>query len=493
MSDSDVVDESHDDRALPAWVSHAAPQAEVLGDPWFDLPVGWSSQSAGQQTLVVALDSEGSLELLRAALAREPAIAWVLFRRDRTADDLLDYACGAPTAADRASAPTVDAIARECGYRLELPRIPTTGSPIAGGLRALLDQVGVGTGVGGLAPVVARRFVRCPAPTAPRIDPPFLSVLVRTQGSPVRLQTLRDALLCLAAQSVPDIEVLVLTHQVDTRTGIDVQAVVDEFDPAFTRRVLIVPVESPGRGAPLNVGLHHAQGQYVAVLDDDDLVMGHWVEHFQDLARRAGSATVLRARGVSQRVELLPVGGTSYRTVAAWDAPWNPQFALLSQWVDNHMPIHTYALPRREMVQWGLHWDPQLPVLEDWDLMMRAVRVLGCVSGEAFTAIYRLWPASHNSFATFEQRRWGRVRADLLAEWNTQVWLAPPGTVAHGEKAELARLAYVPWAERIRRRIGLLARDYGPRLSSTRFGATLRATYRRSPLRPRPQDSDPPT
>ena len=39
---------------------------------------------------------------------------------------------------------------------------------------------------------------------------PFLTVLVRTQGK--RIEPLRDALLCLAAQSDQDFEVIVLDH-----------------------------------------------------------------------------------------------------------------------------------------------------------------------------------------------------------------------------------------------------------------------------------------
>ena len=100
---------------------------------------------------------------------------------------------------------------------------------------------------------------------------------MRTQGK--RASHLRDALTCLAAQTVDSFEVLLMVHSDDAEPALgEVRALVEDFEPAFASRVSVVHVSGGRRARPLNVALERLKAEYVAFLDDDDLVMADWVE-----------------------------------------------------------------------------------------------------------------------------------------------------------------------------------------------------------------------
>lgn len=65
---------------------------------------------------------------------------------------------------------------------------------------------------------------------------PFLSVVTRTQGR--RLDTLRDALLCLSAQSDQDFEVVVVGHRLDPERILAVERVIEDVHPGMRSRIL---------------------------------------------------------------------------------------------------------------------------------------------------------------------------------------------------------------------------------------------------------------
>lgn len=94
---------------------------------------------------------------------------------------------------------------------------------------------------------------------------PRLSVLVRTR---LRPSLLREALNSIQAQTFRDYEVLVL----DDGPSVEVEALAAARGPAF--RYLGFP--HVGQGATLEQGLASARGEFIALLDDDDL----WAPEF---------------------------------------------------------------------------------------------------------------------------------------------------------------------------------------------------------------------
>ena len=97
---------------------------------------------------------------------------------------------------------------------------------------------------------------------------------------------LAEALTCLAAQTLEDLEVIVLVQGDDSIVE-STRAVVGSFEDDFISRVRVEQVRGDNRSAPLNAGLALARGRYVAFLDEDDLVTADWAQRFAEGAARA--------------------------------------------------------------------------------------------------------------------------------------------------------------------------------------------------------------
>ena len=413
----------------------ALPDAELLGKALVDQP---------DRVVVVGPEPYSTAELIAASLgARMPTAPTVV----ADVDDALDH----------------------LGYRPERRTAATPDSPLAhGGVFGVLDHVRASAGVSATNGWVVLRYAAGPRPSAGGVTP-FASVLVRTQASPRRLISLRDTLLSLQGQTNQDFEVVVLPHNAEPERLAALASVVEESQSWFGERLRVVPVTGGGRAAPLIAGAEASRGEYVVALDDDDLVLGHWMQTFASLAAQAGRPVLLRSCAVAQQME--EVGSAvGFRASRPWAKRWDSEFDTLSQLVDNQCPIHTVALPRAELSRWNLWWDDDLPVLEDWDLLMRATQALGMMSTPEITAVYRLWPAHQNSFAHLPESDWASVRGRVLAGWDTHPFVLPPGSASRAREAELFRL--------LNRPIGLRARSFAARhvhefrvaVSKTPFG-----------------------
>jgi glycosyltransferase involved in cell wall biosynthesis len=239
---------------------------------------------------------------------------------------------------------------------------------------------------------------------------PLLTVITRTQGT--RLLCFEEALTCLAAQTVRDIELIIAAHRVAPDDLAAVRASIATLPVWLQERTTVVEVERPGRSAPLNDALDVARGRYVAVLDDDDLVTPAWVETFAELERSA-PGTVLRAATLRQDVVRTDVA-VSGRTevvaspVGAAHPGWPADFSMIDHLVDNATPVMALALPRGVVVDLGMRFDEDLDTTEDWDLLLRAAGVAGVTSSSDPTSIYRIWTADEGSRNAHEADTWRR-------------------------------------------------------------------------------------
>ncbi len=268
-----------------------------------------------------------------------------------------------------------------------------------------------------------------PAPDVESRSPaPFLSVLMRTQGQ--RLDTLQEALLCLAAQDCDDFEVLLLLHDVAPLREGDVRYLVEALPGSMSARVRLVPVAGGGRCRPLNVGVTEARGRYLAVLDDDDLVLAHWVQTFRDLGDR-WPGRVLRTAVATQDIERTSLlGRPGYVPVGRTTTPYPLSFDLFEHIRENQSPPCGLAFPRSLFRDLGLRFDETLPVLEDWDVLLQAAPLCGVADTPEITAVYRRWVQGESSSTVHTPAEWSAAHAAIIAKLDTHAQVLPRGTLA---------------------------------------------------------------
>lgn len=242
---------------------------------------------------------------------------------------------------------------------------------------------------------------------------PFLSIVTRTQGR--RLDTLRDVLLCLSAQTCQSFELLVVGHKVEADVARRIERVIDDTHEHMRNKIRFIKVHDGNRTRPLNVGFEHARGQYIAILDDDDIVLGHWVEEFKALATK-NPGRVLRSGVVAQKWK--PVspsfGSTSVRATGGMQPDYPSEFDFFQHLIQNYTPPVSMAVPRCGFQDLGIRFDESLTTTEDWDFLMRMVNVCGAASDAEITSIYRQWQTGESSFTVHSSEEW---RSNHHAIW----------------------------------------------------------------------------
>ncbi len=230
---------------------------------------------------------------------------------------------------------------------------------------------------------------------------PFLSVITRTTGE---RETLLDTLLCLAAQTDDDFEVLLMVNARDAGVPAEIAALVDTFAPSFRARVRVDSTSIMHRVAPLNRALAAATGRYVAVLDDDDLVFADWVETFHRHADEHPGA-MIRCRAVDQSVELADGTGVAGAT-SGFSAPYRPTFEFASHLIGGQSPPATFCSPLDVIDALGLRFDEDMVVCEDIEFFLRLATVCGVVDTSTFGMVYRRWETRFSSGHTVSPEIW---------------------------------------------------------------------------------------
>ena len=182
---------------------------------------------------------------------------------------------------------------------------------------------------------------------------PQISVIVRTLNRPTFLS---EALASLASSSWGRTEVLVVND------GGRPPELPTDFPLTLER--LDLP-ENVGRSAAANAGIAAAKGDYIAFLDDDDLVEP---EHLEILAGLVGR------RGVRVAYTDAAVGIYEFETggfeLKERRLPYSRDFDRDLLFFDNYIPFNTLLIETDLAREVG-DLDPELPFFEDWDFLLR--------------------------------------------------------------------------------------------------------------------------
>ena len=233
---------------------------------------------------------------------------------------------------------------------------------------------------------------------------PFLTAVIRTQGR--RLHTLLETLVCLTGQTSDDFEALIVAHKVDAPSLAAVRRLVADMADNLRGKIRLLEVEEGDRARPLNVGFEYARGEYIAILDDDDIPMAHWVAEFSELARNH-RGRVLRTACVQQDLINVEVSGKrGLRATGGLAKPYPPDFDLLEHLLVNRSPPICLAFPREAFHVLGLRFDERLSTSEDWDFLLQAAALCGVADLPEITCIYR--QHDENSRAILPEKQWDK-------------------------------------------------------------------------------------
>ncbi len=208
-------------------------------------------------------------------------------------------------------------------------------------------------------------------------DNPLVSVVLRTMDRPAPL---RQALVSLANQTFDRFEVVVVNDGHE-----DVSQLLRDFEPRL--KFQYIHHDNPrGASAALNTGLEAARGEWMAYLDDDDIVYPYHINALWSTLVASGSRF---AYSDHTRV-LVKTGPGGVPVPMLWRPIPTWEFSLGDLYVQDHLPIHTWMHSRSDALDVGGFRADQ-EVHEDWDLLLRLAQSSTFVPTRQVSAEYRFY------------------------------------------------------------------------------------------------------
>ena len=262
----------------------------------------------------------------------------------------------------------------------------------------------------------------------------FLSVILRSQGN--RPMGLREALLCLRAQTNQDFEIILIGHKAQQNGKKCIREIIEEQPEEFQAKINYIELNEGSRTTPINVGFANAIGKYIAIYDDDDLLFDDWVEKFYQ-ASLENNGKILHAFALAQKwkeFQIPSAAKTSEKGYAAMEAPTDQfcvKFDYWSQLVVNKCPLMSLAFPSYLFQRMGMIFNEELNVTEDWEYFMRVAEIAGVFDIKSATSIYRLWINAENSSTLHDQNVWSDTYKKVQASIDSRWLLVPRGYAKH--------------------------------------------------------------
>ena len=238
---------------------------------------------------------------------------------------------------------------------------------------------------------------------------PQVSVVIPTRN---RRFLLGQALESLALQSYPNIEVVVVND-----CGEDVSDLTEQFGRCMTVRLINHEIQL-GRTHAYNTGVQASNGEFINLLDDDDIFYEHHVERLASFLTLTGAqfvySDIQHCRYVYQEGELQPL---HVRGQFAGGEYYPERLAC-----ENHIPTMAAMFARALWERVG-GLDTSVDVGEDWDLWLRMSRETHLHYLPGYTAEYRFFKDSFAEYKNKEEQVYERhASPDSSREREQRLW-----------------------------------------------------------------------
>jgi glycosyltransferase involved in cell wall biosynthesis len=219
---------------------------------------------------------------------------------------------------------------------------------------------------------------------------PLISVIVRTQNRPYLLQR---ALQSLHEQSYPAREVVIINDG-----GKNIANIVEKYQNQLNIQ-LIQHDAIKGRAAAANTGLHAAQGEWIAFLDDDDTFDPDGIEK---LARYIAWDKDM----IYGQVQVVQMAAEPEKIVKAgiFGDPFDADRLLL----ENYIPICAYLCKKDLALSIG-GFDTEFTFLEDWEFLFRLSRQTNFHYVPELVSNYCIWGEAYATGKNAEQEIYYRT------------------------------------------------------------------------------------
>ena len=222
---------------------------------------------------------------------------------------------------------------------------------------------------------------------------PLISLIVRTMN---RLE-LPEALACIAGQTYPNIEVIVVDAQ--GKTPLDL----DKFCGKFPLRI-ISKYRHLNIPEAANAGLDDVKGEFFGFLDEDDLIEKN---HVEDLFLILNDSDAVAAYS---NIKMVDHDGKFLRF-------FNEDYSHESLIFENYIPIHALLI-KTQVLEKGCRSDESLEIYDDWDLLLQISSHGIFLHLDKITGTYRNFLTSgvhHNEKLIIQYRK------KVFAKWKDKI------------------------------------------------------------------------
>lgn len=193
--------------------------------------------------------------------------------------------------------------------------------------------------------------------TLPFPQKDLVSVIIRTHN---RSKLLQRAIINIFRQSYKNIEVIVVEDKTDTAP-----LIIREFKDLLNIRYFKY-TGTKGRTGALNLGLSNAKGDWIYILDDDDVIFADTIETLLFYADKTSSLVVYG-------------GALEMLTDDKWTGFLKHSYFHLFDKEkikrENFIPIGAFIFHRSLLNKVGM-FDEKIEMLEDWDFLRRLSKVI---------------------------------------------------------------------------------------------------------------------